>query len=1140
LSPDSSKLSLTIVAQGSVIDQSQASDLLAQVQRSLLEILESAGRNIVSNNGFSKGQRDNLITNAKSTSSVLSGGAFTWTKESKNIRAEIARLANVDEGSVHEHSSIFELGLDSIDFIKLASRLKKRGVEIPVSVILKSQTIAKMATNIVSDGSGSKPPNVKSLLDMRRGLERYLESTGRLPDNVEAVLPATPLQQSMVNEMINSNFERYFNVDGFKLNKDVDLGKLMEAVKRVVDNSPILRTNFVTIDDPKLSVSYAQIVYNSLPHLDNAAIFSRLDESHSFESFMEHFKHASISLAKESDQLLQIRAVSASDSSYLVIAISHALYDGTSLRSIHEDIQRAYNGCLQNRPDFMPFLEEVFQSTTDYAKKFWRTTLSDLPSAKFPRKNLSDDEDSESSTRLERRSRVSLQAIEELCKSSRITLQTLGQTCWALVLSQLMGQLDIVFGSVLSCRDSEEAAEVMFPLMNTVAVRSVIHGSLSEMLQYMQDMSDTSRQYRHFPLGTAQAYALASRKNKNPNGDTTLFDTLFIYQGRRSAVGAAPLYESVYGVSDVEFPVCVEMEIVDDEYLSWTTKCKSNARNVVETEGILDSLESVLERIISASQEQAMISEADGVSVCGLPKFQIKDSKPRITPIKIPNDVEEKWSQTELTIRKALHLISDVPEESIRKDTTIFHLGLDSILVLKLPALLKVHGIKLSVSNILRDQTVYAMAKSAQGSATETEAIFDVDAEILRAISSFDLGDKLAKLEKEIGEVQYAMPVTAGQLYMIRQWQASRGSMFYQTFTYSMLNPINRANLEAAWSQLSERHDILRTGFLDVGSNVVQVVFKEPKNEVIYHTGKGNVVTRKQKANLKEPALSLVVEDAEGSSVTLKLVLHHVLYDGVSLPILIDELQALYHGQKLKPLPLSFKDFVAHSVAALPSAKEKWVTYLGEETLCSTKAVGGDTSMKRTEVFHQSIPITDVKRLSQDIGVSVDALFLAAISKIHAQNFQDGEATKPIPQVVFGIYLANRAPFGEDLSLLAAPTLNLLPVRVKWPLEKGIAEIAKDIQADIHMISAPNMVSASLAEIYEWTGVRVNSFVNILKSLNPGIGFNVVPRAISEWNAIQDLSRRAEIVDGVINVKMVVPEDGMCEAYLVSAFLLSG
>jgi aryl carrier-like protein len=1152
LSPDCRELRLTIIAQSSYVVQSQAIELLDQFEQSLRTTLNEAGTNIISNTTVTNGVNGDgsALTDSSSTDISSMDGErvqcepFRWTRQAIQIRQEVASLASIDEDKVHETSSIFELGLDSIDVIKLSSRLSKRGIAIPVSAIIKSQTLEKMSLKISGHSNRTdQAATGKTVKEIGQDLTKYLKDKNKLPEDVETILPATPLQQSMVNEMVKSDYTRYFTVEAFEIDKKIILAELLQAVKETVVISPILRTTFTEIDDPRSPVSYAQIVHK------NRAPFVEMVGRETFGSlgaYLDHLKTKKAVLAASRQALFQIRCFSAGQSRYLILGISHALYDGRSLRAVHEDIQKAYHKKLSPRPDSLPYLELVFQSTTDDAKQFWRSALSSLPAATFPRKEFSDVPDPNEVHRLETQSRVALKDVESFCRFSRITLQTLGQTCWAIVLSHLMGQLDVVFGSVLSCRDSEEADEVMFPLMNTVAVRAVLHGSVREMLRYMQEMSDSTRQYQHFPLGTAQAYALASRDSGSSIKDTTLFDTLFIYQGRRQPQETDPLYRSVYGSSDVEFPVCVEMEIVDNENLSWTTACKSIARTAMETEEIIAALDSVLQRIIDAPQARIIVSDAQGISVCGLPKFRKSESLPRKSSSPTLEESGGKWSDLELKIRQVLHEVSGVPLEGIQKDSTIFHLGLDSILILKLPALLRQHGVKLSVSNILKEQTAYAMARSVLRADLEQPESLDVEQTLANALSSLNVSSAVRSLKNDVGEVQYVMPVTGGQQYMIRSWQASRGTLFYPTFEYTLLGAVDKARLDDAWKILLRNHDILRTGFVETELDLIQVVFKDTNNGVVYQGSEGRPAP-KILSDLKFPPVALTVYECHNSMTKVKLEIHHALYDGISLPLLMDHLQSLYQGQSVHAPELSFRKFVAQSIAASDRAElrssssaktltqAKWESYLKHESLSSNTVDGTSTSIysKRTEVFHPTLMVLPLKKVAQGSSVSVDALLLAAVSKVYAQRVERNNKNA----VVFGIYLANRAPFGEDLSRLVAPTLNLLPLYVQDPLGRDLPEIAKDIQRDLQEISSAEMSCASLAQIYEWCGVRVNFFVNILKDRNSDI---VAPDGTNGANGgeefvfeqTQDLIKRAEVVEGYHNEDIVT--DAGSEAYLVS------
>lgn len=126
-------------------------------------------------------------------------------------------------------------------------------------------------------------------------------------------------------------------------------------------------------------------------------------------------------------------------------------------------------------------------------------------------------------------------------------MQALGQTCWALVLGSYLKSLEVVFGVVLSGRDTEEANHIMYPTMNTVVVRSILHGSTKQMLQDMQDGCANATQYQHFPLRKVQA---AARTNGGK-----LFDSLFILQRNPGFTHGENLYKSVGGDSSVEVSV---------------------------------------------------------------------------------------------------------------------------------------------------------------------------------------------------------------------------------------------------------------------------------------------------------------------------------------------------------------------------------------------------------------------------------------------------------------------------------------------------------------------------------------------------------------------------------------------------------
>lgn len=80
--------------------------------------------------------------------------------------------------------------------------------------------------------------------------------------------------------------------------------------------------------------------------------------------------------------------------------------------------------------------------------------------------------------------------------------------------------------------------------------------------------------------------------------------------------------------------------------------------------------------------------------------------------------------------------------------------------------------------------------------------------------------------------------------------------------------------------------------------------------------------------------------------------------------------------------------------------------------------------------------------------------------------------------------MANRHLIG-GLESLPYPTLCLVPLRIRQPLELDIGSIADAVQHDIHLISSSSHLLAGLWEINSWTGITIDCFINFLSIPSP-------------------------------------------------------
>jgi hypothetical protein len=291
-------------------------------------------------------------------------------------------------------------------------------------------------------------------------------------------------------------------------------------------------------------------------------------------------------------------------------------------------------------------------------------------------------------------------------------------------------------------------------------------------------------------------------------------------------------------------------------------------------------------------------------------------------------------------------------------------------------------------------------------------------------------------------------------------------------------------------------------------------------------------------SNIDQPWAQLYVSQKEGGW-KVKLKIHHALYDGVSLPLLMQRLQDICNGGTAPQLQDTFARLVASAIksSAVEARRSFWNQYLdGLEQ--RQLAQPGSSPTAKTEIFNPQLLTTQaLEDVARQVGISIQALFLAAYAKLYASLTHTPEWN----DVVIGIYLANRSLPIAGLENAAVPTVNLLPLRVRAPLQNELVDTARQTQQDLHKIGELSNATTSLWEITEWTGVKVDTFVNFLtlpdaertKDGNDKEGVKIVTE--SQWS--EAVSRVTEHVDGYHSddEQMVHLRDTKVnEAYLVS------
>ncbi|ARU60826.1 hypothetical protein CBW65_06755 [Tumebacillus avium] len=175
-------------------------------------------------------------------------------------------------------------------------------------------------------------------------------------------------------------------------------------------------------------------------------------------------------------------------------------------------------------------------------------------------------------------------------------------------------------------------------------------------------------------------------------------------------------------------------------------------------------------------------------------------------------------------------------------------------------------------------------------------------------------------------EEQPYYPVSSPQkrMLILQQLEAEQ-TIYNMPRVMRVAGELDLERFRGVLAQLTERHETLRTGFEWVNGEPVQRVHQTVELHIEHDTdpaGTDAEIIRRfvRPFDLeKPPLLRLGFAKRPDDSYLLLFDMHHIISDGMSIDILVQEFTRLYAGEKLPPLPVQYKDFSAWQNEAMRS-----------------------------------------------------------------------------------------------------------------------------------------------------------------------------------------------------------------------------
>ncbi|HVW63441.1 MAG TPA: amino acid adenylation domain-containing protein [Nitrosospira sp.] len=337
--------------------------------------------------------------------------------------------------------------------------------------------------------------------------------------NIEDIYPLSPLQQGLLfHSLYEPGSGIYVEQLGWALEGTFHADAFEQAWQFAVARHPALRTAFAWegLEEP------VQVV-----HCNAAPVLDRLDWTHipiddheqRLDEFLELDRQHGFDLSVA--PLMRLTLVErVPGRRFFIWSHHHLLLDGWSVPLVLREVFGHYVASCQGQtldlapvPPFRNYIQWLSEQDSASAETYWRNLLRGFtaPTPLGSAANRTAAASPHYGARSHFLPETLAESLRAFGRTHRLTLNTLVQGAWALLLSRYSGQADVVWGYTVSGRPPElpGVEEMVGLFINTLPARVAVDRDMPvvEWLRALQDAQMTGRQFQHIPLAKIRGWS---------------------------------------------------------------------------------------------------------------------------------------------------------------------------------------------------------------------------------------------------------------------------------------------------------------------------------------------------------------------------------------------------------------------------------------------------------------------------------------------------------------------------------------------------------------------------------------------------------------------------------------------------------
>ncbi|MFK0311186.1 amino acid adenylation domain-containing protein [Pseudomonas sp. NPDC090233] len=517
--------------------------------------------------------------------------------------------------------NFFALGGDSIVSIQLVSRARQAGIVFSAKDLFQQQTIEKLA--LCCSEAHAEAPASTVMVPLHDLTQAQVAALPIDHARVEALYSLSPMQKGMLFLGLNTpEADLYVNQLSIPV-QGLDGERFAAAWAAVSQRHAVLRTGFLwqDLEQP------VQFVMDTLPvpltvhdWRDQPALEDRVQALADAER-----KRGFALEAPPLQRLVLVRT--GADSHQLIWTYHHILIDGWSTSQLMGEVLAHYAGQpLAPVVAYGNYIAWLRAQDASVAEAFWRRQLARLDEPTYLVNGFPAHPAGQGHHALyTRMDAVATEQLKAFAKAQQVTLNTLIQGAWLLLLSRYSGQRSVSFGATMAGRPANLAdSERMLGLfINTLPViQEIVPGqTVGQWLRGLQDYNLEMREHEYTPLSDIQRWS--------GRAGQSLFDSIIVFENQpvdrtlREWSGESLRFGDLESAGVTNFPMDLMVTLEEGLVIEYMYRREHFSEAAVQ--GIRANMQGLL--MLLASDAERLLGEI------GLPEGQAQITALRQQPV---------------------------------------------------------------------------------------------------------------------------------------------------------------------------------------------------------------------------------------------------------------------------------------------------------------------------------------------------------------------------------------------------------------------------------------------------------------------------------------------------------------------------